>query len=189
MSLWILTRFETKEDRLVEVLDLYTETMLHRPWPLKLVRDSLWQRERFPKQFLTLHGFANENDAKTYQQSIGATNYPEQFAQICVTPPNIVYLECTHAVGGHMLVKPDEDFLSISHRIAEPGYGEQLAEEIEMIFSELTMIAGFRAGLVCVNQALEEEVYSFASWSKLEAFLASLPEIEVYKVLAYHRLK
>lgn len=77
--------------------------------------------------------------------------------------------------------------ISVSIRIAEPGYGPELIERYEFTFAELGAIPGYAGFLVGVNVNLEEEVAGFAAWDDEGAFLASLPEQKSYKVRLFER--
>ncbi len=73
-------------------------------------------------------------------------------------------------------------YISSSVRVAEPGYGVEMVEELDRVFAELRFIPGYLGSLIGVNESLPEEVLGLVAWSSPEAFAASLPRSVPYSV-------
>jgi heme-degrading monooxygenase HmoA len=83
---------------------------------------------------------------------------------------------------------PEGEFLSASVRVANPGYGEDLVEEVDRIFEELGLIPGFRGAITGANDTLPEEVVGLATWNSSEAYQASLPDGAFVDVELFERV-
>lgn len=79
-------------------------------------------------------------------------------------------------------------FASVSVRVAEPGHGSDLREELSFIFSELAEIPGYLGSFVCRNEGLMEESIGVVFWENRRAFDASLPNKMTYQVEIYRRM-
>lgn len=80
-------------------------------------------------------------------------------------------------------------FLSISSRVSDPGYGDELHDEIERIFEELRYIPGHLGSVSGPNDSLTEEVVGIVLWDSENAFRASIPpSTPIYEVRLYHRV-
>jgi hypothetical protein len=83
----------------------------------------------------------------------------------------------------------ERSFLSISVRISDPGYGIDLAEEIDQLFQHLRLIPGFSGCVYGVGDDLPEEVIGVVTWANREAFVASLPPTQrPYEVKLFERV-
>ena len=102
-------------------------------------------------------------------------------------PSDALALSVIHAEGALAHGLAQAPALSISIRIAEPGYGLELVDVYLRTFAELAAIPGFAGMLVAVNQNLAEEVVGLCAWDDEAAFRASLPRQKVYQVKLYER--
>ncbi len=102
-------------------------------------------------------------------------------------PADVMGLTVVHAEGALSRGLSQAPALSISIRIAEPGYGEKLVDNYLQTFAELAAIPGFAGYLVAVNENLPEEAVGLAAWDDEAAFRASLPRQRVYQVRLYER--
>ncbi len=103
-------------------------------------------------------------------------------------PADVVRCRTFQARGLVTTDAPTGSYLSLSIRTSEPGYGPELAEELERIFDELQIIPGFLGSFVGVNDALEEEIVGLASWASEDAFRTSLPKRSPYEVNLFKRV-
>jgi heme-degrading monooxygenase HmoA len=90
-------------------------------------------------------------------------------------------------MGKRIEENPVGSLASVSFRIAEPGFGDQLEAEIKRIFEELSVIEGYRGTFTFRNEALDEEVVGIVFWLTTRAFEASLPHRNPYEVKLYRR--
>jgi heme-degrading monooxygenase HmoA len=100
-------------------------------------------------------------------------------------PADVTRARVLHAGGLGKDSLPEGHFLSLSVRVADPGYGKELASEYQRIFTELQFIPGFRGYIIAVNDTLDEEIYGIVTWDSAEAFGASLPAGVLYEVKLY----
>jgi hypothetical protein len=83
---------------------------------------------------------------------------------------------------------PVGSLLSVSIRVAEPGFGDTLEAELGQIFQELSLIEGRRGSLTFRNESLNEEVVGLVFWLTTMAFETSLPNRIPYEVKLYRRI-
>jgi hypothetical protein len=99
-------------------------------------------------------------------------------------PANVIRAHIQAQTGKGIADAPG---LSLSIRVSEPGYGVELAEELERIFQELTVLNGFLGGIVAINDSLDEEIIGIAGWRSREEFGTSLPAGSLYEVRYFIR--
>lgn len=105
-----------------------------------------------------------------------------------VAPPDVMRVKVIESSGLLKGGLPEGRFLSLSIRVAEPGYGEDLSTELTDIFAGLSVIDGFKGSLVGSNDTLDEEIVGLVAWDSKAAFEASLPKGMPYEVLLFQRV-
>ena len=79
-------------------------------------------------------------------------------------------------------------FLSLTIRNAEPGRADELADDLDIIFGELSVIPGFVGHTVGFHESLPEQACALAAWTRRESFARSLPEGRIHDVELYRRV-
>ncbi len=154
---------------------------------LGYVGGRIWSDLLEPSHFLTAHVYRDLRAAESGLQTIAQESLLQQYVTLDHDPPSttrVRVIEATGALEGHMT---DADFVSLSVRVAEPGRGNELRDDLRRVFSECEMIPGFTGYLIGVNDVLEEETIGLAGWDSQAAFLQSLPEGIIAKVRCYRR--
>jgi hypothetical protein len=100
----------------------------------------------------------------------------------------VLRLRVVEHVGPSLSETPAGTFLSTSDRIADPGMGKDLTDDLKTVFAELRLMDGCLGSVIARNEILEEESVGLVSWSKKEAFERSLPRKQPYKVRLYNRM-
>lgn len=146
-----------------------------------------WQSVQDPLSRLILFSYASEEAAQRGLVAIGDRRSLVERQGRGAEPADVMGLSVVHAEGALAHGLSSGPALSISIRIAEPGYGTELADVYLRTFAELAAIPGFAGYLVATNQNLLEEVVGLAAWDDENAFRASLPRQRVYQVKLYER--
>ena len=79
-------------------------------------------------------------------------------------------------------------YASVSTRRADPGYTEQLLDEMEQIFETLRYIDGYLGSAVGTNPALPEEIIGLVFWRDLRSYEDSGPRKGLYEIRLYERV-
>lgn len=79
-------------------------------------------------------------------------------------------------------------YLSLTVRNAEPGRADELADDLDIIFGELSVIPGFVGHTVGFHETLPEQACALAAWTRKESFARSLPEGRIHDVELYRRV-
>jgi len=107
---------------------------------------------------------------------------------VLTLPADVIRCRPFRSKGSAILETPIDSYLSLSVRTSEPGYGQDLAEELEQIFAELQLIPGYLGSYVGVNDALDEEAVGIVAWATDEAFKKSMPKKSTYPVNLFRRV-
>lgn len=108
--------------------------------------------------------------------------------QSSASPADVRRTHVTSVYGAASDGMPPGDYLSMSLRVAEPGYGKELASELEQIFGELMLLNGFCGWIVAPSDTLAEEIVGLCSWVSPTAFQTSIPTGILYEVRLYRRI-
>ena len=107
---------------------------------------------------------------------------------VLTTPADVHRCRYLCASGQPLTDAPIGTYLSLSVRTAEPGYGTDLAAEVERIFEELELIDGYLGSYIGMNDTLEEEVLGMVTWTQEHAFRSSVPMRPPYDVQLFRRV-
>jgi heme-degrading monooxygenase HmoA len=147
----------------------------------------VWQNVQDPLARLVLFSYASPEAAQRGLVAISARRSLVERQGKGAEPAHVLGLKVIHSEGALAHGLCQAPALSISIRIAEPGYGADLIDVYFRTFAELAAIPGFAGMLVAVNENLPEEVVGLAAWDDEKAFRASLPHQKVYQVKLYER--
>ncbi|RYG24846.1 hypothetical protein EON82_09265 [bacterium] len=145
----------------------------------------LWQSVQDPLSRMILFSYASPEAAAKGLVAISARRSLVERQGEAAAPADVLGLIVVHTEGAFVHGLSQAAALSISIRIAEPGYGAELVDSYIQTFAELAAIPGFAGMLVAVNQNLSEEVVGLAAWDDERSFRASLPRQKVYQVRLY----
>lgn len=147
----------------------------------------VWQNVQDPLARMILFSYESEEAARRGLVAISARRSLVERQGRGAEPSDVMGLSVIHSEGALARGLSQAPALSISIRIAEPGYGADLVDVYLRTFAELGAIPGFAGYLVAENQNLPEEIVGLAAWDDEAAFRASLPRQRVYQVKLYER--
>lgn len=79
-------------------------------------------------------------------------------------------------------------YVSVTVRNAEPGRARELADDLDRIFGELSVIPGMSGHTVAFHESLPEQALGLAAWTTPQSFERSLPDGRIHDVKLYKRL-
>lgn len=148
---------------------------------------TIWQSETDAKQHTILINYHDEAAAEAgLQVSLDHGALVESLKN----PNNVPEVRrgtISHSMGKRFQDSPVGSLASMSFRVAEPGRGDSLEDELAEIFQELTVIDGYLGSMTCRNEALDEEVIGIVFWTDRPAYESSLPAKLPYEVGLFHR--
>jgi hypothetical protein len=154
-------------------------------------RPSIWVDCDDPDRYVSIRLFESheEIDDERQDEDFLKTRYPMYVATLAA-PQEIVELNPREEVGRLLARVPTGAFMSVSERIASPGFEKDLREETQLVLDSLEAIDGYLGGFVTQREMLESEVFGFAFWSTHQAFLLSLPSPDhrIVTVRCYRRV-
>lgn len=107
---------------------------------------------------------------------------------VALAPADVMRVRLLTQTGSDVSSYQVGTYLSISVRNADPGYGPDLAEEMERIFGEIAFLDGYLGSVVGVNDGLDEEIVSVVHWKSESAFQTLMPKMPPYEVRLYQRI-
>lgn len=149
---------------------------------------TIWQNTAEGTEHLILIGYENEASA---EQGLQVSMDNGALVESLKNPNNVPEVHrgpVSNMAGKTMEESPVGSLISVSIRVAEPGFGDSLESELGQIFEELSVIEGCRGSLTFRNEALDEEVVGLVFWLTTMAFETSLPNRIPYEVKLYRRI-
>ena len=148
----------------------------------------LWRGTAGNGAHLAVYQYKDYESAEAGLKAISGQRSFTSAQNVVSAPADVVRCTTFCERGIRISESPVGSFLSVSSRISDPGYGPDLAEELERIFDELQIIDGFLGSYVGVNETLDEEVIGLVAWSTDEAFQKSLPKRLPYAVDLFYKV-
>jgi len=146
---------------------------------------SVWRDPQDSESFLVVYEYADVEAAErglvavTEVRSLAET----QFADF--RPANVLRVR-THERSGRRVSKTaNTACLSMSVRVADPGYGPELVDQLGRILDELQYIPGFVGYVYGQNDILDEEVIGIVTWSNALSFQSSLPPGQASRAIEF----
>jgi heme-degrading monooxygenase HmoA len=147
----------------------------------------LWRNVTIPTEHLVTYAYADLDSAERGLEAVASRK---------------LLAETTHTVGApdvsRFFMQPAKrkgifgakvgQFLSKSVRVADPGYGSDLMEELDRIFDELSILPGYLGAEVGRNETLSEEIVGLVAWESAEEFEQSVPPGRLYDIRLYRRV-
>lgn len=148
---------------------------------------SLWRNYDNGERFLAMYRYRDLACAEVGLQALTENRLLAQTAVASAEPADVI----RGFVLGEDGRAPNDvrtgQYLSLSIRVAEPGYGQDLANELERIFGELTLIPGYLGSLYARNETLAEEIVGIVTWESPQAFASSVPPGTLYELMLYRK--
>ncbi|HCE00546.1 MAG TPA: hypothetical protein DER07_05855 [Armatimonadetes bacterium] len=149
---------------------------------------TVWESTEDPEDFLMLLLFDDDRSAdEGLKATTEAGPLVESMKRVC-DPPDVRRTRLVSFWGPAPCLFPLGTVVSVSFRTADPGYGSDLVDELDRIFSELSFLPGFLGCAIGRNSALREEVVGLAFWRDEPSFRQSLPHKHPHQVRAYRKV-
>ena len=136
---------------------------------------SVWRNPQDSEACLVAYEYQNVEAA---DRGLGAvTGIRNQMASKLdsVQPADVLRVRLAGQSSQKIYEAPSTAYLSMSIRVADPGYGPELVEEIGQIFTELSLLPGYVGSAYGTNASLEEEVIGLVTWASHDSYLGSIP--------------
>lgn len=146
-----------------------------------------WQSYNDPTYTMIHYQYRDQAAAELGLKALVDKRPLTERTELVSSPPDVLGIDIKGRQGRRVTSEVG-DWLSISIRMADTGYGQDLCDELDRIFQEISVLDGFLGAEYGVNQTLEDQVVGLALWSSREAFTASVPPGTIYDVNVFRRL-
>ena len=147
-----------------------------------------WRGVQNPHTRLVLFSYASGEAARAGFAAVGEipTMIERQTADAHPADVKVLLVEEANGLfdGGLPTAHP----VSLSVRLAEPGYGPEMLDEYRDVFGGLGTMPGYGGGLIGTSEKLTDEVVGLVAWRDEASFDASIPAASVYPVDLYEPL-
>lgn len=147
----------------------------------------LWQSATNRNEFLALYHYASLEAAEKGLEVVAEERMLAQFVPTQIRPPDVTRMVVAGRLGRREPNAKVGDFLSISDRVADPGMGEDLIEDLRSTFEQIAHIPGFLGAEYGPNDALPDEIVGIVSWVSAEAFYNSVPPGRIHHELSLYQ--
>jgi heme-degrading monooxygenase HmoA len=149
----------------------------------------VWQRHDDPMAILIAYQYADLESAERGLVALTGIRLLAEQQSADYRPADVLRFQIRNHYGSRPHEVPKRAYLSMSSRVADPGYGAELEDEIDRIFQELQFLPGFLGSAYGPNDILPEEIVGLALWQSAEAFATSIPpSARNYEVRLYRRI-
>jgi len=148
----------------------------------------LWQSPTKDNEFLALYHYSSLEAAEKGLEVVAEQRTATEAAPAQLMPPDVTRMELHRRLGRREPNAKVGDFLSISFRMADPGYGETLMEDLDRTFEEISLIPGFLGAEYGRNDTLRDEIIGIVSWKNARAFYDSVPPGRDHDLTLYQRV-
>lgn len=150
---------------------------------------SLWRNLSERGQLLVAFEYANVEAAERGLLALSDVPLLAESQKADYRPADVLRVIVKGKSGCRIEDSSKPGFLSMSVRISDPGYSEDLQQELDQIFEELSLIPGFCGSVYGYSDYLEEEVIGIVTWDTRKAFEMSIPPSKrPYEVKLYERI-
>lgn len=154
-----------------------------------ILGSSLWRDHKDSGQSLIAFEFRDVESADRAMAAISTVHLLSESQAAEFEPAEAIRVIVRGRFGRRVSEAATTGFLSMSLRISDPGYGDDLVSEIDQIFQHLRLIPGFAGAIFGTSDDLDEEVIGVVTWDSKEAFVASLPPSQrPYEVKLFARV-
>ncbi len=136
---------------------------------------TVWRSAGDAESFLVVYEYADANAAQRGLEAAMAVQTSAGSQLNDLSPTDLLRVQVVKAASAPLSTTPLSSTLSMSVRVAAPGYSRELLDELGRIFDELQLLPGCLGTLYGVNDALAEEVVGVVTWTDRASFQTSLP--------------
>ncbi|MDI9638876.1 hypothetical protein QPK87_28285 [Kamptonema cortianum] len=149
------------------------------------VSTSVWHDVVHQDRYLRITAFENwEALEKSYQEMVDSGFLVEAVEKWGVAPDVI---RCVPAWSHRFSFKDihDSEFLSLSIRALDPGFGSDWVNKLKNNFREVSLIPGFEGAWVGTTDILPDQVTGIVLWQDEASFKRSVPADVEYQIDLY----
>lgn|GEM_PF-1320260 len=184
-----LIRIRINELDLAGVEDYYLTARQHLASLDGFYGHSLWRGVGRPDDMMACFEYRDSDAAVKGIQLLSSLPLLASMQAAEYRPADLLRVQVEGRHGRKVSEAPRPGYLSMTIRVADPGYGQTLADQIGLIFEELAIIPGDVGSVYGFSEALPEEVIGLVVWSSEQAFASSLPpKQKVREVKLYERV-
>lgn len=153
------------------------------------VATSVWQDLSDPNRFVRLTGFKDFDTLfKSYDEMVASGFLEEAVAKWGIAP-DVMRLEPVAEHGTGFKKLRENEILSLSIRVMDPGYGDAWIEKMKYNFEEISALPGMAGWFIGRSDEVTDEIVGVASWESEEACRRSIPPKVHYPIGIYRRYR
>ena len=149
----------------------------------------LWQNLNDADAHLALYHYDSPENADLGLEAVASRKLLTEATVHSDTPPDVRRVAVQGKVGQNIFNTGLHQVISVSVRVADPGFGASLADEVGRILHELQLLPGYLGGEFGRNDSLDEEVIGLAAWENEAEFQSSVPVGTIYDVRVYRKVQ
>lgn len=149
---------------------------------------SFWNLAEDPQAVLGVYEFRDIEAAEEGLRQYSETDLGEEAVELSLDPMEFVRVRINGSLKMTSSEVPAGSCLSLSFRIAAPGKGAELQEDLKSVFDSISLTDGFLGAFYGRRESLSDEVVGGVLWADALAFQASLPRSQSYEVELYTRV-
>lgn len=149
---------------------------------------SAWQSTEREDETLVLVEFRQDRRGNQALRKFSKDKLAIEEADLSQDPVDVTVFDLEEQAGTRPSDAAGGSYLSISRRIASPGFGEELELELKDIFGSLATIPGYLGHIFGSHCSLPDRILGLVLWKSEEAFRQSLPESTPYQLRLYRKV-
>ena len=149
---------------------------------------SAWQSSAHEEEVMILIEFREDCFGDEAMNRFSKDKLALDEAKLSDEPAELTVFDLDSSSGLRPADAPCGTLLSLSRRIAPPGYGIDLELELDSIFGYLSVIPGYLGHVYGSHMTVPDQVLGIALWASEDSFRKSLPKSTPYELKLYRKI-
>lgn len=149
---------------------------------------SAWQSCDLEDEVMIMIEFREDQRGEEALQRFSRDKLAVEEIKLSDAPADLTVFDLESSAGLRPSFAANGTYLSLSRRIASPGYGQELGLELDNIFGYLAIIPGYLGHLYGSHSTLRDRVSGLVLWSSQESYQRSLPDNPIYGIKLYRKI-
>lgn len=183
-----LLRNESSEERLTLITE-YIQRLKRKLGRLGgYYGASAWQSTSQEQEVMILIEFREDREGDEAMSRFTKDKLALDETRLSDEPADLTVFDLDSSAGVRPADAPTGSYLSISRRIAPPGFGTDLELELDGIFGYLAVIPGYLGHVYGSHATISDQVLGLVLWKSEESFRLSLPKSTPYELKLFRKI-
>jgi hypothetical protein len=149
---------------------------------------SVWKDMNVPNSYVAIMESKNEASAMEIMSKFIESPIFDQLQGPLEGTSSNRWIKICAWRGEAISKQPPGSYLSASLRTSDPGRSDELAQDYDLVFGNLSLISGYSGHAYGSVNQIEEQMIGLVWWNSIEAYKSSLPPQKFYQIRLFCRV-